>query len=436
MLSDLKVRAARITGRAYKLSDSGQLYLYVSPRGAKSWRMNYKWSATPDSVVQRTFTIGPYPAITLAMAREIRDRAKTLLATGVEPTRATIFRTDSRAAPTDVDRFDAIARRWHALHIRRWSRTHAADVMHCLERDVFPAIGAMSIHDLTTPLLLNMLSDIANRGAIETAHRARQRVSAIFVYAIAAGIVTTDPAAGLSAALPPKPRAQSQPALTDLEAVRTMLRACEAERCRAENKLAMRLLALTVVRPGELRFARWCEFDIDANEPVWIIPADRMKGDKHRKSEQNGDHIVPLAPQSVEILQTMKTLTGDGEYIFQSDRHAHRPISENTLRALLIRAGYYQRHVPHGFRSAFSTIMNERAELAGRASDRAIIDLMLAHIPKDRVERAYNRAAYMPRRRELAREWADLLLAEFPAPLSLVGKPMRWQSNASGRGHS
>lgn len=436
MLSDLKVRAARITGRAYKLTDSGQLYLYVSPRGAKSWRMNYKWSPTPETTVQRTFTIGPYPAITLAMAREIRDRAKTLLATGTEPTRESIFRAGGRATPEPVDLFADIARRWHALHLRRWSRNHAADVMHCLERDVFPAIGAMPIRDLTAPILLDTLSDIANRGAVETAHRARQRISAVFVYAIAAGIVSADPAAGLSVALPPKVPAQSQPALTNLDDLRDMLRACEEERCRPETKLALRFLALTAVRPGELRFARWCEFDISAPEPVWVIPAARMKGEAARKSEQNGDHIVPLAPQSVEILRTMQPLTGDGEWLFQSDRSIHRPISENTLRALLIRAGYYQRHVPHGFRSAFSTIMNERAELAGRASDRAIIDLMLAHIPKDRVERAYNRAAYMPRRRELAREWADLLLADFPAPSSFIGTPMRWLSNAVGRGRN
>jgi integrase len=151
-----------------------------------------------------------------------------------------------------------------------------------------------------------------------------------------------------------------------------MLVDCEAERCRAHTKLALRLLALTAVRPNEIHGARWDEFeDLDGEEPLWRIPAHRMKGDVDRKAEEDGDHLVPLAPQAVDVLKAMMPLTGDLELVFPSDRHVHRPMSENTLRALLIRAGYYQRHVPHGFRSAFSTIMNERVERAWREAGHA-----------------------------------------------------------------
>jgi integrase len=170
------------------------------------------------------------------------------------------------------------------------------------------------------------------------------------------------------------------------------------------------LLALTAVRPNEVKKAEWSEIEeLDGPEPLWRIPAARMKGDADRKADEGGDHLVPLSPMAVRVIKALLPLTGGYKLMFPSDRHVHRPISENTLRALLIRAGYYQRHVPHGFRAAFSTIMNGWAQEHGKPGDRAVIDLMLAHVPKDKVEGAYNRAAHMPRRRALAEQWATMI---------------------------
>lgn len=212
-----------------------------------------------------------------------------------------------------------------------------------------------------------------------------------------------------------------------------MLADCEAAPARAFTKFALRLLALTAVRPGELRLARWAEFEnLTGKEPLWRIPADRMKGDQDRKAEIEGDHLVPLAPEAVGLLLALRRFSGNLELVFPSDRHVHRPISENTLRALLIRAGYYQRHVPHGFRAAVPTIMNERAERhwrqaghIGVSPDRAIIDLMLTHVPTNEVESVYNRATYMARRREIAAEWARLVVEKLPPPEAHFGRPMR-----------
>jgi len=174
------------------------------------------------------------------------------------------------------------------------------------------------------------------------------------------------------------------------------------------TKLALRFLALTAVRPGEIRGAAWAEFEqLDGVEPTWRIPAPRMKM-KH-------EHVVPLSRQSVAVLRAVRSLTGRGPLVFPNARHAHRPMSENALGYLLNRAGYHNRHVPHGWRSTFSTIMNERYR-----QDRQVIDLMLAHASKDKTESAYNRAAYMPRRRELAQEWSDLLLQNSADAASLV----------------
>ncbi|WP_311269725.1 site-specific integrase, partial [Sphingobium sp. WCS2017Hpa-17] len=215
----------------------------------------------------------------------------------------------------------------------------------------------------------------------------------------------------------------------------------EAERCRAITKFALRLLALTATRPGEIRFAAWDEISgIDwqnrtAKDPLWRIPASRMKGDEDRKAEVEGDHLVPLSSQAVEVLLELRRLSGDLSLMFPGERHVHRPISENTLRALLIRAGYYQRHVPHGFRAAFSTIMNERAKLLKNPDDRAVIDLMLAHVPQGTSgsEGSYNRASYMPRRRELAQEWADILVGDMWPPAIHLGQPIRYAPNGPGR---
>lgn len=440
-LSDAKVRGAKGNGKAFKLSDGEQLYLHVSAAGGRVWRMNYQFGRNAQGKpAQKTLTIGTYPAISLKDAREARDVAKSMLAKGIEPKPDDLF---ARAAP-EVDTrptFREVGLAWYALQTKQWSKVHAADVLACLEADVFPALGNLPIAEIEGLAVLAVLQAIVDRGSIETAHRARQRISAIFVYGMAMGMGAKDPAASLSIALPKKPKSKPQPAITDLDALRQLLVDCDAERCRAPTKLALRMLALTAVRPNELHAARWQEFeDLDGAEPLWRIPAHRMKGDEDRKAEEDGDHLVPLAPQAVAVIRAMIPLTGDMALVFPSDRHMHRPMSENTLRALLIRAGYYQRHVPHGFRSAFSTIMNERVERAWRAAghknaapDRAIIDLMLAHVPKDKVEGAYNRAAYMPRRREIAIEWADLLMKDmWPAEMH-IGQPMRFAATGPGR---
>lgn len=441
LLSDTRVRSAKATGQAYKLTDGQQLYLHVSPKGGKSWRLNYQLRrGEGEKLIQRTLTIGSYPAISLKEAREARDQAKSMLARGIEPKPSDLFERATPPADTRP-RFEAVARDWHQLQKGRWSKVHAADVLASLEADVFPKIGDRPIEDISAPDVFAVLKVVVDRGAIETAHRLRQRISAIFAYSIALGMARSDPAASLALALPPKPRSKKQPAITDLAHLRQLLVDCEAERCRAPTKLALRFLALTAVRPNEVHGARWEEFEgLDGDAPLWRIPAWRMKGDLDRKADEEFDHVVPLAPQAVDVIEAVRLVNGDLPLVFPSDRHVRKPMSENTLRALLIRAGYYQRHVPHGFRAAFSTIMNERCERSWRASghkgpspDRAIIDLMLAHVPANKVEGAYNRAAYMDRRRELACEWADLLLADmWPAQMH-VGQPIRWAATGPGR---
>jgi integrase len=419
MLNDAKIRAAKPQDKPYKLTDSHRLYLLVNPSGSKLWKWGYSYDGK-----QRTLHFGVHPRVSLLDARVRRDEASALLSEGRDPG---IVRKLLVEANLEAGRqtFERVAREWYDNTKPRWALIHANDVIRSLERDVFPAIGNLPIGELNAPIVLAVLREIESRGAIETAKRVRQRISGVFVFAIAKGIAQSDPAEKLGAVLKPL-RKGRQPAITDLARLRAMIIAAEHDYARPITRLGLRFLALTAVRPSELRGARWEEFEeLNSAAPLWRIPAFRMKGDLERKNEIGGDHLVPLTPQAVLVLKALWPLTGGETLVFPSSRHPNRPMSENAIGYLLNRAGYHGHHVPHGFRAAFSTIMNEWAERHGKDHDRAVIDLMLAHAPKEKVESAYNRAAFMPRRREIARTWADLLCAGLPEPLILVERPAK-----------
>jgi integrase len=419
MLTEAKVRAARPRPKPYKLTDTNRLFLLVTPSGGKLWRWGYTFDGK-----QKGMAFGAYPLVTLSDARAKRDEAYTTLCEGRDPTIAKKLRVEANLE-AERQTFERVAREWHANAKAQWAAVHASDIFRSLERDVFPLIGEFPIASLTPPHVLGVLRAIEQRGAIETARRVRQRISAVFIYAIAQGIAQNDPAEKLGAVLKPL-RKGRQPAITQIEPLRAMIVAAEGDYARPITRLALRLLALTAVRPSELRGALWAEMeDLDGREPLWRIPAARMKGDLDRKDEIDGDHLVPLTPQAVGVLRALWPLTGGGRFVFPSTRHAHKPMSENAIGYLLNRAGYHGRHVPHGFRAAFSTIMNEWAEREGKSHDRKVIDLMLAHVPKERVESAYNRAAYLPRRRELAEVWAGVLTDGLPDPASLLAGPAK-----------
>ena len=405
-LTDLQIRQAKAAPQPYKLADAHGLHLYVTPAGAKLWRYRYRVQGR-----ERLLSLGAYPAVTLAAARGARAAARDTLRDGRDPV---VVRKLQRAAAvsSDATTFERVARDWHALNERAWTQVHAGDVIGSLESHVFPALGPLPLRDITPPMILTVLRAIEARPAIETARRVRQRMSAVFVHAIASGIGEQDPAAIVRGALAPLVRGR-QPAITDLAEARKMLARAEAIPAHPATKLALRFLALTAMRPGEIRGARWDQFEQLAGEqPLWRVPPELMK--------MKREHLAPLAPQAVAVLAAVRELTGHGPLPFPNARWAHRPMSENAIGYLLNRAGYHHRHVPHGWRATFSSVMNELYP-----PDRAIIDLMLAHTPADKTEAAYNRAPHLVRRRELAQAWANMLLADMPDAMTLVAGPRR-----------
>ena len=246
MLTDMKVRSAKPRPKSYKLADANRLFLLVVPSGGKLWRWNYNYDGK-----NKTMAFGAYPLVSLADARTKRDEAYITLCEGHDPAVVKKLRIDANIE-AGRQTFERIAREWHENARSQWAKIHAADIIRSLERDVFPAIGALPIAQLTPPLVLGVLREIEARGSIETAKRVRQRISSVFVYGIAQGIVQTDPAEKLGKVLKPL-RKGRQPAITDLVPLRRMIIAAEEDYARPITRLALRLLALTAVRPSELR---------------------------------------------------------------------------------------------------------------------------------------------------------------------------------------
>ncbi len=425
MLTDLACRKAVAREEAYRLADSGGLFLYVTPKGHRSWRLGY-WFAK----VKKRMVLGAYPDMSLQEARDARDEARRLIAKGVDPAVDKKQKEAARLVDAAAT-FRSVAESWMEEQRPRWSGKHARDVRAGLEKDIFPQLGGLPLSQITRAMVLQRLKAVEKRGAIETAKRHRQRIDEIYEYASGLGHEVRNPAE-VAKSLKPLIKGR-RPALTDIAALRRLLLDVEGMPAHPITKLASRFIALTVMRPGVAQTLPWSELPADdAEEPLWIIPAARMKLSVARKQEEAFDHAVPLARQTMDLIRTLRVLTGSAPYVFPSSLTSRRPISDATVSKLYIDAGYRGRHVPHGWRSSFSTIMNEIAMAAGNPGDRVVIDLMLAHV-QDGVEPIYNRAAYMPRRREIAQAWADMLLDGLPAPSALLPLPRR--SAAGRRGH-
>lgn len=423
-LTDVQVRKAPAKEKAYRLADSGGLFLWVTPHGHKGWRLKYRFAGKEKVVI-----FGPYPDVSLAHARELRDEAKRMLRDDRDPgLEKRKRRAEAHSAAGNT--FETTAKRWHKDQTSRWSPLQATKVRQAFERDVYPVFGALPLTEIDAPMVLRMLRKVESRGAIDTAKRIRQHVSAVFGYAVAEGLCAVDPAASLARALKPIGKKSRQPAVRTIDQAREVLRTMEDTTSGPLVKLASRLLALTVVRPGVVRAAKWVEFEgIDWSAPdelvleaVWRVPAERMKLDLENKDDEAFEHVVPLPAQAVEVLHAVRRLTSRSPYLFTSVRSWRQPMSENTIGYMYARNGWSGRHVPHGWRATFSTIMNERAMQERRPDDRAIIDAMLAHKPKGMSgsEMAYNRAVHMERRRELANEWAEMLIVGLRAPDELL----------------
>ena len=387
-LTASQVKQSKAQAKAYKLSDEKGLFLLVHSNGSKYWRLKYRYAGK-----EKLLALGVYPDVSLATARSKREDARKLLEHDVDPGQNRKIQKLVRTQQQD-DSFLAIATEWFHTKMSERSQSHRDRTWRALERDMFPLIGTRPIAQVTASELLMVLRKIEARGAIESAHRAKQTAGQIFRYAVSTGRAERDPSGDLKGALK-IPEKNHLAAITDPVEVGKLLMAINGFAGTPIVKTALLLSPLLFARPGELRHMEWAE--INWQESRWDLPASKMK--------MKQPHVVPLSRQAIALLQDIQPLTGQGRYVVPSARGKSRPLSENGVRTALRTLGYdNDTMTPHGFRAMARTILDE--VLQYRID---WIEHQLAHAVKDANGRAYNRTAHLKGRREMMQAWADYL---------------------------
>lgn len=387
-LTDAKLRNLKPKEKPYKTADYDGLYILTNPGGSRLWRFKYRINGK-----EKLLSIGSYPETSLVEARAIRDKARQQIASEIDPSEAKKEKV-ARNRIRNSNTFAKIAEQYTAKLVKEGRAEVTLKKLDWLMGMAIADFGDKPISKITSPVVLKTLRKIETKGNYETALRLRSTVGAVFRFAIASGLVENDPTFALRDALvtpKPKPRA----ALLDKEAVGGLMRSIDGFDGQITTRLALELLAIVVTRPGELRFAKWEEFDLENG--IWEIPAARMK--------MRQPHAVPLPERAREILIELHTMTGWCDLLFPSVRSSKRPMSENTLNAALRRMGYSKDEMTaHGFRASFSTIANESGLWNPDAIERA-----LAHAEPNRIRGAYSRGKYWEERVKLADWWSSLL---------------------------
>ncbi len=369
------------------MADGGGLYLWVTPAGGKLWRWSYRFDRK-----EKLMAFGRYPDVSLSKARELHRDARVLLASGIDPMAKRKEEKNADKAASE-NSFQTVALQWHEHWKAGKSPRHVDYVRRRMDMDILPCLGTRPISEIEAPELVAMAAAIQKRGAIDIAKRALETVGQVFRYGIAHGFCRRNPAADIRPSDVLKTGRKVNYARVDAKELPALLRSIEVYRGTHVTRFALKLLALTFVRTGELIGAKWSEFDLKGAR--WDIPAERMK--------MRTPHIVPLSRQACEVLESLHDITGKTEWLFPGDRGSKKPMSNNTILKVLERMGYKGRMTGHGFRGLASTLLHEQ----GYSHDH--IEIQLAHSPRNAVSAAYNHALYLEPRSKMMQEWADFL---------------------------
>jgi integrase len=377
------INNAKILEKQYKLADSGGLYLLVHPNGSKYWRLKYRFLGK-----EKTMAFGVYPAVSLKEARLKRDSAKKTLSDGDDPVQ--LKKSNRRAQKINAENsFNNIAFEWWNNEKDGWKEDHANNVWRTLEVDVLPYLGSRPITGITSGELLDVVRAVESRGALDVASRILQRCGAVFRFAIQTDRLAYNPARELQGALKSR-KVKSRPSMSR-EELPHFLKSIDNYSGEMVTILALRLTVLTFVRPAEIRFARWEEFDLE--DKLWRIPAVRMK--------MSSDHLVPLPKQTIDLLERLRPITGHYDLLFPGFRGKHRPISENTMNQALNRMGYKGEATPHGFRNTANSILIEKFNIEA-------VDKQLGHQQRNKVRAVYSRhAEYLEDRVKIMDWWGN-----------------------------
>ncbi|MDN0108805.1 integrase arm-type DNA-binding domain-containing protein [Yersinia rochesterensis] len=381
-LTDTKVRNAKPQEKAYQLQDGNGLYLDVRPSGVKTWRYRYWITPTKDG----RYTIGSYPAVSLAEARREREWAREQVKNGIAPKEAKAVERDIAKAE-NANTFEIVAKEWLDKKGEHWAKNSKNQITGFMYNDIFPAIGAMPMREINASHILKIIRDLESRGAKSVAVKVRQWCSAVFCYGVATLRADSDPAAALRGAIIVPKTEHSRPLTGD--ELRDYYLRLDSSTGNQATIIALRILPLVFVRQAELRSAEWSHIDFDNAE--WVIPPELMKmGRMHR---------VPLSAPVISLLNELKKITGNRRWLFPNTR-LNTYMGASTLNRAIVQLGYARTVITtHDFRATASTRLHEM----GYRHD--VIERQLAHVEKNRVSAAYNHAEYMPERKELMEDW-------------------------------
>lgn len=386
-LTNNEILKAKSQEKDFTLHDGDGLFLLVKTSGKKLWRFRYQ---RPNSTSRTNLSLGSYPALTLAVARQMRDQYLSLLAQGIDPQKQQEEVSEQHQIELDSI-FSVVAARWFQLKSKSVTGDYAKDIWRSLEKDVFPAIGEIPVQALKARTIVEALEPIKARGALETVRRLVQRINEIMIYAVNTGLIDANPASGVGMAFE-KPKKQNMPTLRP-EELPKLMRTLVMSKLSVPTRCLIEWQLLTLVRPSETSGAQWTEIDIE--NQLWTIPAERMKAKR--------EHIVPLSSQALDVLEVMKPISAHREHIFPSRNEPKQPMNSQTANAALKRIGYGGKLVAHGLRSIASTAMNEK----GFNAD--VIEAALAHSDRNEVRRAYNRTTYLEQRKAIMDWWGKFL---------------------------
>ncbi|WP_233971866.1 integrase domain-containing protein [Pectobacterium versatile] len=388
-LTDTEIKTAKPKEVDYTLHDGDGLQLLIKTNGKKVWQYRY---FHPFTQKRAKLTFGPYPEITLADARQRRREARTLLTKDIDPYEHQ-HSLRKQALEAKSNTFKIVAEQWLQLKKSSITADYASDIWRSLEKDIFPAIGEMSITDIKARTLVQTIQPVQARGALETVRRLCQRINEVMIYAMNVGLIDAAPSVNISKAFE-KPQKKHMPSIRP-DQLPQLMQTMRLANIELPTRCLFMWQLLTLTRPVEAAETRWQEIDLDAKE--WRIPAERMK--------MKRVHIVPLSEQALAILELMRPLSSHREYVFPSRIKPLQPMNSQTVNAALKRAGLGGILVSHGMRSIASTALNEQ----GFPPD--VIEAALAHVDKNEVRRAYNRSDYLEQRRPMMQWWADFVKA-------------------------
>ncbi|HID9471166.1 TPA: integrase domain-containing protein [Serratia liquefaciens] len=382
-LTHTEVQKAKALEKDLTLHDGDGLFLLVKTTGKKLWRFRY---LRPGTSSRTMVSLGAYPALSLADARQIRAEKLAILARGIDPQAKEAAEAEQQQIAQESI-FLNVAKQWFALKQASVSTKHAEDIWRSLQKDILPSIENVPVQDIKARLLIQVLEPIKARGALETVRRLVQRINEIMIYAVNTGLIDANPASGIGNAFE-RPKKQHMPTIRP-EELPKLMRTISMSNLSIPTRCLLEWQLLTLIRPAEASATAWAEIDIENRE--WRIPAERMKAKR--------DHIVPLSDQALEILEIMHPISGRREHVFPSRNDPRKPMNSQTANAALKRIGYGGKLVAHGLRSIASTALNEQ----GFNSD--VIEAALSHAIHDEVRKAYNRSTYLEQRFELMNWW-------------------------------